>query len=100
MDPIGNRTFNELRPGVNASLTRTFEMRDVGVFAAMSGNILSSVGPMTPLGIDDASHVGPAFDQLTVPVEVPGGDGAYDRTGTDTAVAARLPEAAVIAPPR
>ena len=55
---------------------------------------------MTPLDIGDALQVASVFDQATVPVEGLIGDGAYDRTEIDTAVTARHPEAAVIAPPR
>ncbi|WP_172428780.1 transposase [Azospirillum brasilense] len=49
---------------------------------------------------DDASQVGPLLDQVTASVEGLIGDGAYDRTEVYAAVAARYPEAAVIAPPR
>ena len=55
---------------------------------------------VTPPDIDDASQVGPLLDQVSAPVEALVGDGAYDRTDVYAAVAARHPEAAVIAPPR
>ncbi len=49
---------------------------------------------------DGSSQVGPLLDQVTASVEGLIGDGAYDRTEVYAAVAARYPEAAVIAPPR
>jgi acyl dehydratase len=36
---IENRTFDELRPGDRASLTRTLSERDIELFAAMSGDV-------------------------------------------------------------
>ena len=55
---------------------------------------------LTPPDIDDAPQVGPLLDQVSAPAEALVGDGAYDRTDVYAAVAARHPEAAVIAPPR
>jgi phosphate acetyltransferase/phosphate butyryltransferase len=39
MDEITNRTFDELRPGDTASLTRTLTQRDIELFAVMSGDV-------------------------------------------------------------
>lgn len=39
MPLIENRTFNELRQGDRASLTRTLTGRDITLFAAMSGDV-------------------------------------------------------------
>ncbi|MCW2239565.1 IS5 family transposase [Azospirillum canadense] len=50
--------------------------------------------------VDDASQVAALLEQVTVPVARPIGDGAYDRTEVYEVVAARHPDAAVVAPPR
>lgn len=39
MDIIENRTFDELKPGDNASLARTLNYKDIELFAVMSGDV-------------------------------------------------------------
>lgn len=39
MDTIENRTFDELRVGDSASLTRTLTRKDIQLFAVMSGDV-------------------------------------------------------------
>lgn len=76
---------------------RSWRKFHVGVDAA-SGQIVALA--VTPPNVDDASQVAPLLDQVTAPVERLIGDGGYDRTEVYEGVAARHPEAAVIAPPR
>jgi hypothetical protein len=76
---------------------RSWRKFHVGVDAG-TGQIVAM--ELTPPDVDDASQVGPLLDQVTVPVDALIGDGAYDRTEVYAAMAARHPEAAVIAPPR
>jgi hypothetical protein len=47
-------------------------------FDAMTGRIVASI--LTDRDVDDAAQVGPLLDQITDPVELFLGDGAYDRT--------------------
>lgn len=76
---------------------RSWRKFHVGVDAG-SGQIAAA--ELTPPDVDDASQVGPLLDQVTAPVDALIGDGAYDQTGVYEAVAARHPEAVVVAPPR
>ncbi|WP_296947545.1 bifunctional enoyl-CoA hydratase/phosphate acetyltransferase [uncultured Massilia sp.] len=46
MDTIENRTFDELRVGDSASLTRTLTRKDIALFAVMSGDV-------NPAHVDD-----------------------------------------------
>jgi hypothetical protein len=45
----------------------------------MTGRIVASI--LTDRDVDDAAQVGPLLDQITDPVDLFLGDGAYDRTG-------------------
>jgi len=76
------RSWRKLHLGVDAD---TGEM----VVAALTSN-----------DVDDGSQVGPLLDQVRRPVASFIGDGAYDRDDVYGEVAARHPDAAVIAPPR
>ncbi|NUB25787.1 IS5 family transposase [Azospirillum brasilense] len=76
---------------------RSWRKFHVGV-AAGTGQIVAV--ELTTPDIDDASQVGPLLNQVSGPVEVLIGDGAYDRTDVYAAVAARHPAAEAIAPPR
>ncbi len=58
------------------------------------------VAALTSNDVDDGSQVGPLLDQVRRPVASFIGDGAYDRDDVYGEVAARHPDAAVIAPPR
>ena len=58
------------------------------------------VAALTSNDVDDGSQVGSLLDQVRRPVASFIGDGAYDRDDVYGEVAARHPDAAVIAPPR
>jgi hypothetical protein len=64
---------------------RSWRKFHVGVDAGTSQIAAVEV---TPPDVDDASHVGPLLDQVTVAVEALVGDGAYDRTEVYEAMAA------------
>jgi len=55
---------------------------------------------VTTNDVDDASQVGPLFDQIDGPVASFTADGAYDQDGVYGEVMSRHPEASVIVPPR
>jgi hypothetical protein len=65
---------------------------------ADTGEIVAAV--LTTNDVDDASQVGPLFDQLDAPLASFTGDGAYDQDSLYSAVTARDPDALVIVPPR
>jgi hypothetical protein len=64
---------------------RSWRKFHVGVDAGTSQIAAVEV---TPPDVDDASHVGPLLDQVTVAVEALVGNGAYDRTEVYEAMAA------------
>jgi hypothetical protein len=76
---------------------RAWRKLHIGVDAE-TGQILAS--ELTPHDVDDGSQVEPLLDQITDPLASLIGDGAYDQTGTYSAVAERYPDADVIVPPR
>jgi len=55
---------------------------------------------LTTNDVDDASQVGALLDQVNGPVASLTADGAYDQDGVYREIAARVPEASVIVPPR
>ena len=65
---------------------------------ADTGRIVAAT--VTTNDIDDASQVGPLFDQVDGPVASFTADGAYDHDGVYGEVMSRHPEASVIVPPR
>ena len=65
---------------------------------ADTGRIVASA--LTDKDADDGSRVGPLLDRTGGPVASFTADGAYDRDDVYEEVAARHPDAAVIAPPR
>jgi hypothetical protein len=76
---------------------RSWRKLHIGVDAE-TGQILAS--ELTTADGDDGSQVEPSLDQITAPLASFTGDGAYDQTGTYSAVAERYPDAQVIVPPR
>jgi hypothetical protein len=76
---------------------RSWRKLHIGVDAS-TGQILAS--ELTANDVDDGSQVEPLLDQITDPLASLIGDGAYDQTGTYSAVAERYPDADVIVPPR
>ena len=76
------RSWKKLRLGVDADTGET-------VAAALTSS-----------DVDDGSQVGPLLGRVRRPVASFTGDGAYDRDDVYGEVAARHPDAAVIAPPR
>jgi hypothetical protein len=76
---------------------RSWRKLHIGVDAD-TGGILAS--ELTANDVDDGSQVEPLLDQITDPLASLIGDGAYDQTGTYSAVAERYPDADVIVPPR
>src|SRR4028119_1610974 len=65
--------------------------------ARTAGQGAAAGRPGTDAG--DGSRVGPLLDRVDGPVASFTGDGAYDRDDVHAEVAARHPEAAVVAPP-
>jgi hypothetical protein len=65
---------------------------------ADTGRIVAAV--LTDKDADDGSQVGALLDQIEGAVASFTGDGAYDRDDVYAEVTARLPEAAVVVPPR
>jgi len=80
-----------------ARTRRSWKKLHFGVDAD-TGEIVAAA--LTPNNVDDGSQVGPLLDQVRCPVASFTGDGAYDRDDVYAEVAARHPDAAVIAPPR
>src|SRR3712207_2970919 len=76
---------------------RSWKKLHVGVDAD-TGQIVAAT--LTDREVDDAAQVGPLLGQITGPVAVLTGDGAYDRSGVYAAVHEHHPGAAVVAPPR
>ena len=76
---------------------RSWRKLHLGVDAD-TGEIVAAA--LTSNDVDDGSQVGPLLDQVRRPVASFTGDGAYDRDDVYGEVAARHPDAAVIAPPR
>ncbi|PWC97045.1 transposase, partial [Azospirillum sp. TSO5] len=72
---------------------RSWHAMHIGMDAG-SGRIVAAT--LTDRGVDDASQVGPLLDQISEPVAIVIGDGAYDRTGVYAAVHERHPDAAVV----
>jgi hypothetical protein len=81
----------------STSKRRSWRKLHVGVDAG-TGRIVAAA--LTDHAVDDGSRVGPLLDQVDGPTASFTGDGAYDRDDAYGAVAARHPDAAVVAPPR
>jgi Transposase DDE domain len=73
------------------------QQRHIGVNAD-TGQIVAAA--LTTNNVDDGSQVGPLLDQMAGPVAPLAGDGAYDQGQVYSSVAARHPDATIIAPPR
>jgi hypothetical protein len=80
-----------------ARTRRSWKKLHLGVDAD-TGEIVAAA--LTANDVDDGSQVGPLLDQIRRPVASFTGDGAFDRDDVYGEVAARHPDAAVIAPPR
>ena len=61
------------------------------------GEIVAS--DLTDKDVDDASHVGPMLDQLSLAPTSFIGDGAYDRGAVSELLARRNPDMSVLVPP-
>src|SRR5689334_17322927 len=57
VDPIGNRTFDEIRVGDSARLSRTLTREDVELFAVMSGDV-------NPTHVDDEYAQSDTFHKI------------------------------------
>ena len=78
------------------SKRRSWRKLHIG-FDAVTGRIVASI--LTDRDVGDASQVGSLLDQIADPVELFMGDGGYDRTGVNTALDERYPDATVVVPP-
>src|SRR3954468_10680180 len=76
---------------------RSWKKLHLGMDAG-TGQVVAAV--LTDKDADDGAQVGPLLDQVDGSVASFTADGAYDRDGVYTEVAARHPEAAMVVPPR
>ena len=75
---------------------RTWRKLHIGIDAD-TGEIVAS--DLTDKDVDDASHVGPMLDQLSLAPTSFMGDGAYDRSAVSELLARRNPDMSVLVPP-
>ena len=75
---------------------RAWRKLHIGIDAD-TGEIVAS--DLTDKDVDDASHVGPMLDQLSLTPTSFMGDGAYDRSAVSELLARRNPDMSVLVPP-
>jgi len=75
---------------------RAWRKLHIGIDAD-TGEIVAS--DLTDKDVDDASHVGPMLDQLSLAPTSFMGDGAYDRSAVSELLARRNPDMSVLVPP-
>ena len=75
---------------------RAWRKLHIGIDAD-TGEIVAS--DLTDKDVDDASHVGPMLDQLSLAPNSFMGDGAYDRSAVSELLARRNPDMSVLVPP-
>ena len=75
---------------------RAWRKLHIGIDAD-TGEIVAS--DLTDKDVDDASHVGPMLDQLSLAPTSFMGDGAYDRSAVREQLARRNPDMSVLVPP-
>ena len=54
MERIENRTFDELKPGDAASLAHTLTLKDIELFAILSGDVNPTMDDLSPMACGGA----------------------------------------------
>ena len=93
---IVRRRRMAVRKAWNGKAARPWRKLHIGIDAD-TGEIVAS--DLTDKDADDASHVGPMLDQLSLAPTSFIGDGAYDRGAVSELLARRNPDMSVLVPP-